>query len=65
VIGHTHRPGVWKTRAGVIVINTGSFCRPFGALVADVAPDRVTVRRVVAKKGAFHLGRKVADFPLT
>jgi predicted phosphodiesterase len=63
VIGHTHRPGVWKTRAGVVVINTGSFCRPFGAFVADVAPGGVTVRRVAAKKGAFHLGRKVADFP--
>jgi predicted phosphodiesterase len=65
LIGHTHRPGVWRTAAGVVVINTGSFCRPFGAMTAEVAPGRITVRRIEVKKGAFHLGRKVADFPLT
>jgi predicted phosphodiesterase len=65
MIGHTHRPGVWKTPSGVVVINTGSFCKPFGAMSVDITPDKVRVNRLVTKKGAFHQGAVVAEFPLS
>jgi predicted phosphodiesterase len=34
VSGHTHRPGIWP-RAGLTVINTGSYCRPLGGMCVD------------------------------
>lgn len=64
VVGHTHRPGVWRTPSGVVVINTGSFCRPFGATTAEISADSVRVRRVEKRGDAFHPGRTVAEFPL-
>jgi predicted phosphodiesterase len=64
VIGHTHRPGVWRTSSGVVVINTGSFCRPFGAMAAEISAGRIAVRRIEARGGAFHPGAQVAEFPL-
>jgi predicted phosphodiesterase len=65
IIGHTHRPGVWRMPSGIIVINTGSFCRPFGAMVAEVGAATLLVRRVVRRDGAFHPGPQVAEFPLS
>lgn len=65
VIGHTHRPGVWRTASGVVVVNTGSFCRPFGTMAADITADRLRVRRVDYRGGAFHPGGNVAEFPLS
>jgi predicted phosphodiesterase len=65
VIGHTHKPGVWKTASGIVVVNTGSFCRPFGAMAAEISADRLRVRRVEFRRGAFHPGSKVAEFPLS
>jgi predicted phosphodiesterase len=62
--GHTHRPGVWRTRAGVVVINTGSFCPPTGGYTVDVSPTHVLVRRVTARRGEFHPGGTVAEFAL-
>jgi predicted phosphodiesterase len=64
LVGHTHRPGVWTTANGVTVINTGSFSPPFGGMVADLSPTRLTVRRIEARGGAFHPGRTVAEFAL-
>jgi len=64
LIGHTHRPGVWRTESGVTVINTGSFCRALGGMAADISGDSVRVRRVEMKRGSFHLGPEVAAFPL-
>lgn len=64
VIGHTHRPGTWKTPSGVVVINTGTFCKPFGAMSADITADCVRVHRLISRKGRFHLGAPVAEFPL-
>lgn len=63
-IGHTHRPGVWKTASGVVVINTGSFCRPFGPITAEITADRLRVRRVDFKQGQFHPGAEIASFAL-
>lgn len=65
VIGHTHRPGVWRTALGIVVVNTGSFCRPFGAMAAEVGPCTLIVRRIVQKGADFHPGAKVAEFPLS
>jgi predicted phosphodiesterase len=65
VIGHTHKPGVWRTASGIVVINTGAFCRPFGPMAAEVSADRIRVRSVQFRKGEFHLGPRVAEFPLT
>jgi predicted phosphodiesterase len=64
LIGHTHRPGVWRTPAGVVVINTGSFCRPLGGCAVDVAPTSITVRRIDRRGDEFHPGGTVAEFPL-
>jgi len=63
-IGHTHRPGVWRQPDGVVVINTGSFCRPFGGCVVDLAPGRLVVRRIVSRGGEFHAGPALAEFAL-
>jgi predicted phosphodiesterase len=64
VVGHTHKPGVWKTRSGTVVINTGSFTRPFGAMGAEVSPGRLKVHRIVSRKGRFHRGADVAQYAL-
>jgi len=63
-IGHTHRPGVWRQPDGVVVINTGSFCRPFGGCVVDLAPGRLVVRGIVSRGGEFHAGPALAEFAL-
>ncbi|HMD60573.1 MAG TPA: metallophosphoesterase [Opitutaceae bacterium] len=64
-IGHTHIPGVWRTASGIVVVNTGSFCRPFGAMAAEISPGLVRVRRVELRRGEFHPGSTVAEFPHT
>jgi hypothetical protein len=63
VVGHTHRPGVWK-RSGSVVINTGSFRPPFGCYAVDVSPEWVVVRQVRHNRGSFAFGRVVASFAL-
>lgn len=62
--GHTHRPGVWRHHHGVVVINTGSFCPPTGGYLVDLAPARLTVRRIESRGGEFHPGATVAEFSL-
>jgi predicted phosphodiesterase len=64
LVGHTHRPGVWRRRDGIVIINTGSFSRPFGACLVDLWPTRVVVRRIVSRHGEFHPGRVLAEFAL-
>jgi predicted phosphodiesterase len=64
ILGHLHRPGIWKTRDGRVIINTGSFCRPLGACLVDVTASRLVVRRIVARDGAYHPGKVLAEFAL-
>jgi len=64
LVGHTHRPGLWRTPSGVVVINTGSFGRPFGGLLAELTGDTLRVRRIALRGGQFHPGEKVAELPL-
>jgi predicted phosphodiesterase len=64
VVGHIHRPAVWHAPTGEVVINTGSFCRPFGGYAVDLAPGRLCVRRVLAQQGEFRAGPLVAEFAL-
>jgi predicted phosphodiesterase len=64
VLGHTHHPGVWREAGGVTVVNTGTFCPPFGAQYVELQGDRVRVVRIVQREGAFHPGAVVAEFPL-
>ncbi len=64
-IGHTHRPGVWRTASGIVVVNTGSFCRPFGAMALEITPGRLRVRQIEARAGRFHPGAAVAEFPVS
>jgi predicted phosphodiesterase len=61
IVGHTHYPGVWQ-RHGRTVINTGSYLPVLGRLAVDYADGFVTVRKVVLRRGKFHLGRMVARF---
>ena len=63
ISGHTHLPGVWRRR-GVVVINNGTFCRPFVSYATDVSPGGIVVRRVVRHGDNFILGRVVAAFAL-
>lgn len=64
IVGHTHRPGAWSTRSGVVVINTGSLCRPFGGCAVDLADNRLSVRRIVRRGRDFHAGAPIAAFSL-
>jgi predicted phosphodiesterase len=64
VVGHTHRPRVWRAPNGVVVINTGSFCQPFGGYAVDLTPGRLTVRCVEVRGGDYHPGATVAEFAL-
>ncbi len=64
ILGHTHRPGIWRTRDGRVIINTGSFTRPLGALMAELTPGQLRVRRITARGGAFHPGPTLAEFTL-
>ena len=67
VLGHTHFPGVWRVRGGagepeIVVINTGTFARPFGGTFVELAGDQVRVVRIVRRGGRFEPGRVVAEF---
>lgn len=64
VVGHVHRPAIWQAPTGEVVINTGSFCEPFGGYAVDLAPGRLRVRRVIAPGGEFRAGAVVAEFAL-
>lgn len=64
VIGHTHRPGVWRMPDGLVVINSGSFCRPFGGFVTELSPAALHVRRVDCIRDEFRPGETIAKFPL-
>lgn len=63
-VGHTHRPGAWSTPSGVVVINTGSFCRPFGGCAIDLAGGRLSVHRIVQRAGEFQVTGTLAEFSL-
>lgn len=64
IVGHTHRPGAWRARSGLLVINTGSFCPPLGACVADVHETEVAVRAIERRRGEFRVGETLHRFPL-
>lgn len=64
VLGHTHRPGIWRMRGGVTVINTGSFTRPWGACAVDLGGGELVVRRIEARGGRFHPGAVQARLAL-
>ena len=64
IIGHIHHLGSWRRPNGVTVLNTGSFCPPFGGCVIDIAPGRLSLRRVVHRHGEFRLGATMAEFAL-
>lgn len=64
VTGHVHFPGVWPTPNGPTVINTGSFFRPLGGNLVDVADGRVHVRRIERAGEAFRPGKQLAEIPL-
>lgn len=64
IIGHLHRPGVWRARDGRVIVNTGSFCRPLGASFVELTSGRLMVRRVTTRGGVFRAGRTEAEFAL-
>lgn len=64
IMGHTHRPGIWRNDHGPVVINTGSFCPPAGGMIADLHSHSLEVRRVQNRRGQFHPGEPLAEFPL-
>lgn len=62
--GHTHYPGCWPHRRGPVVINTGSFTRPLGALAVDLQGGALRVRTVVRRDSNYHPGGLRAEFAL-
>ncbi len=64
IAGHTHHPGVWRRPDGRVVINTGSYCRPFGRLLVDVTADLAIVRRVTHQGMEFAPGPVVTEIAL-
>jgi predicted phosphodiesterase len=64
IMGHLHRPGVWQPPGGPVVLNTGSFCPPFGGAVVDLVPGRIALRRIERQRGEFRLGATLAEFAL-
>jgi UDP-2,3-diacylglucosamine pyrophosphatase LpxH len=64
ITGHTHRPGLVHVPGGLTIINTGSFCAPASACAVDLTPDKLILRRIAVRRGAFHFGRTLATFAL-
>jgi predicted phosphodiesterase len=64
VTGHIHRPGIWHDPNGLIVINTGSYTPPLGGTCVDLTLGRLVVRALRRRRGEFHPGRVLAEFPL-
>lgn len=64
LVGHTHRPGIWRRSPDLTVINTGSFSRPLGGFLVDLFPERLVVRRVEPSRGEFRPGVVLAEFAL-
>jgi predicted phosphodiesterase len=65
VMGHTHRPGIWRRPDGRTIINTGSYCPPSGRLLVELTTHELLVRRVLLRGGDFHPGKIIAQFALT
>lgn len=70
VLGHTHYPGAWRvpateTAPELLVINTGSFTRPFGGLFVELHGARGRVVRIRRGPRGFEEGRRVAEFTLS
>lgn len=61
LIGHTHYAGIWECEKRTI-INTGAFLPLSGRLAALLEPQKLTIRKIVQRKGKFVLGRKKAEF---
>lgn len=64
LLGHTHRPAITRTPEGIVVINTGSFCPPFGGFAVDLTPHQLIVRRIESRGGEFRAGAVLAEFAL-
>ena len=64
IMGHVHRPGVWRRADGLVILNTGAFCPPLGAAAVDLSPRGVVLRRVVRRGGEFWPGPVLAEFAL-
>lgn len=64
LIGHTHRPGLWRAPDGGLVVNTGSFARPFSCWAADILGDVLRIREIRQGGGVFRAGPVVAEFSL-
>lgn len=64
VTGHTHYPGCWQPRGGPVVINTGSFTRPLGALAVDLRDGTLRVRAIERRRSQYHAGCPRAEFAL-
>jgi predicted phosphodiesterase len=63
--GHTHRPGIWRRPSGAVLVNTGSLCRPFGALAADLSAEMLRIRAIEQTGQEFRVGGTVAELHLT
>ena len=64
VTGHTHYPGCWRPRNRPVVINTGSFTRPLGALAVELLDGALRVRTVERRSSHYHPGSLGAEFAL-
>jgi predicted phosphodiesterase len=64
IFGHIHHPGVWTKHRPRVVINTGSFTPPRGALMVEFDEKNLRVLRIDRRRDSFHPGAIIAEFPL-
>jgi predicted phosphodiesterase len=63
LLGHTHRPGVWKGR-NLTVVNTGSFQPLSRPLVVHFDEERAVVHRTQFRHHQYELAQELHHFPI-
>lgn len=64
IIGHSHRPGVWR-RGRRTIINTGAFLFPGRPWCAALSSDGLRVERLIKRDGQYHRqGEAVLTLPI-
>ncbi|MDQ8186654.1 metallophosphoesterase [Pelagicoccus sp. SDUM812002] len=63
VVGHTHKPGIWK-RGQQTVINLGSYFPWPGSRCIDIEENSLSVRKIHKRQNDIRIGQVVASFEL-
>lgn len=63
LIGHSHRPGIWR-REGWTLVNTGSFQPLSSPLLAVLGLDRAVIHRLKRRQSGYSVAAPVAEIAL-